>query len=72
VQFIFNEMNFWILLTAVIFTYLGRYMAHKDDVQDIIETTIQRLIDQGYLKTKGQGDNLEILKYWEKDDQTSR
>jgi hypothetical protein len=67
-----NEMTYWLLGTALVFTFVGRWMAIKDDVQDIVAATIDSLIDQGYLRTKGDGDNIEILKHWEKDDQTTR
>lgn len=68
---LYNEMTYWLLGTAIVFTYLGRWMAVKDDVSNIVSATIDSLIEQGYLKTKGKGDNIEILKHWEKDDQTT-
>ena len=70
-QIIYNEMTYWLLGTAVIFTFVGRYTAYKDHLQDVVAATIDSLIEQGYLKTKGNGDDMEILKHWEKDDQTT-
>ena len=64
----YNEMTYWLLGTALVFTFVGRWMAVKDDVSDIVAATIDSLIEQGYLKTKGQGDNVEILKHWEQND----
>jgi hypothetical protein len=43
----------------------GRYTARKDNVNDIIESTIDSLINDGYIKTKGEGKTLELLKHWE-------
>ena len=70
-QILYNEMTYWLLGTAVIFTFVGRYTAYKDHLQDVVAATIDSLIEQGYLKTKGNGDDMEILKHWEKDDQTT-
>ena len=58
-------MTYWLLGTAIVFTMLGRHMAVREDVGNIIGSTINSLIEQGYLKTKGEGDNVEILKHWE-------
>jgi len=65
---LYNEMTYWLLGTALVFTFVGRWMAVKDDVSDIVSATIDSLIEQGYLKTKGKGDNVEILKHWEQND----
>ena len=62
---IFNEMTLWLLGTAVLFTFVGRYMAYKEVIGDVVESTIDNLIKEGYIKTKGSGENLELLKYWE-------
>jgi hypothetical protein len=54
-----------LLLTAVVFTYFGKYTAKRDLTTDIIESTIDSLINDGYIKTKGEGETLELLKHWE-------
>ncbi len=54
-----------LLLTAIVFTYFGRYTARRDLTNDIIESTIDSLINDGYIKTKGEGETLELLKHWE-------
>ena len=65
-QIFTNEMTYWLLATAVVFTYVGRWMAYKDHLMDIVESTIDRLVEDGYIKTKGEGEKLELLKHWEK------
>lgn len=68
-DFLLNEMTLWLLGTAVIFTFVGRYMAFRDHLEDVISATIDSLIEDGYIKTKGSGENLEIIKYtdWKKE-----
>jgi hypothetical protein len=34
----------------------------------LVEGVIDSLIKNGYIKTKGQGEKLEILKHWETQD----
>ena len=65
-QIFTNEMTYWLLGTAIVFTYVGRWMAYKDHLMDIVESTIDRLVEDGYIKTKGEGEKLELLKHWEK------
>ena len=49
----FNEMTLWLLGTAVVFTFVGRWMFWKDNIEDIVDSTLQSLIDQGYIKMEG-------------------
>ena len=65
-QIFTNEMTYWLLGTAIIFTFVGRYMSYKEHINDIIESTIDSLIKDGYIKTKGEGEKLELMKHWEK------
>lgn len=62
---LYNDMTFWLLGTAIVFTLFGRYTAIRNNVKTVVESTIDSLIEQGYIKTKGKGDNIEILKHWE-------
>ena len=62
---LYNEMTIWLLGTAVVFTVFGRLTAVKNNVTLVVESTIDSLIEQGYIKTRGQGDDREILKHWE-------
>ena len=64
-EIFYNETTWWLLGTAVLFTFVGRYMAFKDNIQFITEATIDSLIEQGYLKTRGVGRDMEILKHTE-------
>lgn len=55
----------WIFITAVLFTLVGYSMGKKSTralVELAIATTIDNLIREGYLKTRGVGKNMEILK----------
>ena len=69
-QILYNEMTYWLLGTAVIFTFVGRYMTYKEIIGDVVESTLDSLIEQGYIKTKGEGDSLELLKHWEYRDES--
>ena len=62
---LYNEMTIWLLGTAVVFTVFGRLTAVKNNVTLVVESTIDSLIEQGYIKTRGQGDDRESLKHWE-------
>ena len=63
-QILYNEMTYWLLATSIIFTFVGRYFAQKEDVTDIVAATIDSLIEEGYLKTKtGDNGDIEVLKY---------
>lgn len=55
-----TEMHLWLLGTAIVFTYVGRWMFFKDEVGNVVESTIDSLIEQGYLKMEGD----DIVK-WE-------
>lgn len=57
--------EFWLLLTAIIFTGYGYYIGFKSNIKNISEAVIDDLIEQKYLKTRGTGLNMEILKYTE-------
>lgn len=55
----------WLFATAVIFTVVG-YSMGRQSVKSLVElaigATIDNLIREGYLKTRGDGKNMEILK----------
>ena len=59
------EMYFWLFGTAVVFTIMGYYfrtVSDKELVIAAVDSTIDKLIKDGYLKTEGSGENLRILK----------
>jgi hypothetical protein len=45
-------------------------MAFRDHLEDVIAATIESLIEDGYIKTKGNGEELELIKHtdWNKCD----
>ena len=60
-----NEL--WLLFAFIMGTGAGWFMGVQSSVKDITESVIDSLIEQKYLKTKGVGRNMEILKYTEWD-----
>ena len=62
----------WLFFAYAVGTAFGWYMGVKSNVKDVAEAIIDSLIEQKYLKTRGTGRNMEILKYTEwKDDKNS-
>jgi|TARA_B100000035_G_scaffold16653_1_gene13417 hypothetical protein len=68
IDIFYNEVTYWLLGTALIFTFVGRHFQARKDMEDVVEATIDSLILQGYIKTKGVGDKMELLKHWDKED----
>ena len=66
---IINEMTVWIFGTAVLFTAVGYVWGMRAQLKNSIAAIIDSLIDDGYLKTRGTGKDIEILKWreWERD-----
>jgi len=62
-----TTMTAWLLTTYVVGTAFGFYMGKSSRVYEALEKLIDQLIDDGYIKTKGSGKNIELLKYWEKE-----
>jgi len=66
IEISFDPMYLWLLGTAVIFTFVGRWMFWKESMSEIIEETIDKLIEDEFIKTKvNQDGDIELLKYWE-------
>ena len=55
------DWMYWV--TAIVFTCLGWFWGVQFSKLRMIEITIDSLIEQGYLKTRGAGRNKEIVKY---------
>jgi hypothetical protein len=58
----------WIFITAVVFTFLGMSfrLDRKKFVGSIVENTIDKLIEDGYLRTrKDEKGEIHLLKYYE-------
>ncbi len=59
-------IEFWLLITAIVYTFVGMSFrpSHKEMAITIIETTVDRLIADGYIKTrKDENGQLELMKY---------
>ena len=52
-----------LLIAAVVFTGYGYWVGKQNHVEDVIESTIDKLIADGYLKTQGSGNNQDIIKW---------
>jgi len=59
-------MELWIIATAIIFTAYGWWIGVKDKSSRITAHVIDSLIDEGYLRTRKNGNEIEILKWNEK------
>ena len=62
------EISLWLFITAVVFTFVGKQMTLRSTIEEISSAVLDKLIEDGYIKTKGSGKNMEILKYWENND----
>ena len=62
-----TTMTAWLLGAYVVGTAFGFYMGKSARVYDALERLIDQLIDDGYIKTRGSGNKIELLKYWEKE-----
>ena len=58
----FNEATLWLAFTYAVGSAVGWYMAKKSQTVELAENIIDSLIKDGYLKTRGSGRNLEVLK----------
>jgi hypothetical protein len=65
VELFANPTTWWLFGTAVVFTFAGKFMTLRSSVDHIVGATIDSLIEDGYLKTRGSGNNLVILKHTE-------
>lgn len=58
-----NPVTWWLFGTAVLFTFVGKFLTLRSTVDTIVATTIDSLIRDGYLKTQGTGADMEIIKW---------
>lgn len=64
-----NEMHLWLLGTAIMFTYVGKWIHWRSNLNSIIEQTIDNLISDGYVKTRlDKNGQIEIVQFeeWQK------
>jgi len=75
-MFEFNEMHAWLLFTAIVFTFVGRYMARssarklmhtiaQQESTNTVAMVVDKLIDDGYIKTKIVDGEVELVKHYE-------
>lgn len=62
------EIAGMIFVTAVIFTFVGYRMSVKHLSRKMTISIIDTLINDGYLRVSGKGDNQIILKYDDTDE----
>ncbi len=65
VELFANPVTWWLFGTAVIFTFVGKFVTLRTTVDQVVAATIDSLIKDGYLKTRGTGKDMEILKHTE-------
>lgn len=61
----FTQLTLMIFVTAIVFTIVGWIWGKRSSIEDVVAATIDSLIDDGYLKTRGVGREMEILKWQE-------
>lgn len=50
-------------ITAILYTVLGFWWGTEYNRKAIIVETIDELISSGFIRTRGEGDDMEILPY---------
>jgi len=69
IDLLLSATTITIFLTAIAFTVTGWFMATTTNTQKVVAATIDKLIDDGYLKTTGTGKDLEIIRWQEWDNE---
>lgn len=62
-----SEFILWMLFAYTAGTAIGYYFGKNGNIKDALEMFLDRLIADGYIKTRGTGDDIELLKYWEEE-----
>ena len=65
-----NETVLWMFITAVVFTFVGKQLTMRSTIEEVSSLVLDKLIEDGYIKTKGKGKDMEILKHWEHNNDT--
>jgi len=55
------DWMYWV--TAIVFTSVGFFIGIESGKKVIVALTIEQLIKDGYIKTRGLGKDKEIVKY---------
>lgn len=60
-------IELWFFIVAVIYTYIGYRWGVRNQTEEIIETTIDSLINEGYLfvRRNDENDDVELVKIQE-------
>lgn len=62
-----GETILWLLLAYTAGTVIGWHFGRSGNIKGLLEDFLDRLIQDGYVRTRGTGDNVELLKHWEKE-----
>tara|TARA_B110000503_G_scaffold137748_1_gene222550 strand:+ start:416 stop:628 length:213 start_codon:yes stop_codon:yes gene_type:complete len=60
-----NMQTLMVFVVALVFTLVGWYMGKRAHVEGVVASAIDSLIEDGYLKTRGDGASMEILTWQE-------
>lgn len=69
IEQLLNEQTLMFFVIAVVFTAVGYVWGLQTQLKSTVASTIDSLISDGYLKTRGTGKDIVILKWreWEND-----
>ena len=70
-EILFNSQTVMLFIVAVVFTAVGWFWSKRNHVEMVVASTIDSLIADGYLKTRGTGKDMEILKWQEWNDKAN-
>ena len=59
-------IEIWLLITAIVYTFIGMSFrpSRKEMAISVIESTVDRLIADGYIKTReDENGQLQLMKY---------
>lgn len=72
IEQLLNEQTLMFFVIAVVFTAVGYVWGLRTQLKNTVAVTIDNLINEGYLKTRGTGKDMVILKWQEwKNDKTN-
>jgi anthranilate phosphoribosyltransferase len=69
IEQLLNEQTLMFFVIAVVFTAVGYVWGLRTQLKSTVASTIDNLINEGYLKTRGTGKDMVVLKWreWEND-----
>lgn len=62
------DLIWWIFIAYMLGSIVGFYIGKNSTIRVAIEAMLDNLIEQGYIKTRKTDGEIELLKYWDKDD----